>query len=231
MQASDPFAILVPLSPSAAAALSLSRNRCRLDKAVNYMDVLASHHVATREHATQLVAKMDFAMIHGRRSISFGKCRAARFLLPAVEGVSGLHFHLHFDLSTADLLLTDTSERGTLVDREHLVHRATHRISQGSLELRMGDHYDMVFLLVFTEFFHCIAPAQTIFAQYVGSLTRCWSRSTDKDQLGERDDRGQLCDPNHNSGDIDRKRRRSPVSSDLGFAKKRRRSSQLLACF
>jgi hypothetical protein len=105
---STAFAFLVPLSLDAKEALKLRANMSLLENPELQETVAV-------KLESQLVAKLDYALLFGRRCLSFGSSRAAQVHFVPASDVDQHHFILHFDMHTAALLLTDASSHGVWV--------------------------------------------------------------------------------------------------------------------
>ncbi|KAK3698128.1 hypothetical protein LTR37_017086 [Vermiconidia calcicola] len=221
LKRSDAFAIVLPLSSCAEKALKhANRNRVLLDDAKSY------EHLTSRssKHSSRILAKLDFMSIIGRGSLDFGFSRAAGFQLPRERRVSPRHFRLHLDISTATLLLTDTSKAGTYIQSRsgpRLVHRETYRFDDDDdyAIVTLGSNPDMAFAITPGEGMKDSARRAAIFSEYVQSIrqtcTLISSRKVPKDGEHIRS----------------LKRRRSSGLSTLANPAKRRRSSQAVFCF
>lgn len=145
-----------------------------------------------------LLMKLDFSMVVGRRSIGFGVSRANDLVFPKGYGVESSHFILHFDASTAQLLLTDTSNAGTwieadgLQERHQLLSRATRVVSQ-DLIISVGDERRFQFHLSVTMLRRRQSVFCRMFQAYLRTLDatpRIPDHSSNEralDVLGERD--------------------------------------------
>ena len=129
MSLTSSFAFMAPLTPSANDVLRLPHNKPYL------VDAEACGDVPTLSGVRRpVITKLDFAMLLGRSCVAFGSSRAAEIRFPATAGISTVHFILHFDLRTAKLLLTDTSDSGTFIwdntcSRPQLLRRSTHQLT------------------------------------------------------------------------------------------------------
>lgn len=120
-----------------------------------------------------LLAKLDFAMMLGRRSVGFGSSRANDLVFPKGHGVEQRHCFMHFDLQDGRLLLTDNSKTGTWIhlpeSRPQLLHRATLAVSQG-LRLSLGADRRFEFEVRITMPEQRPAVFQAVFAAYLKTL-------------------------------------------------------------
>lgn len=122
------------LSPSTSSQL---RRRCNTD---------------VLDQSDSDVVRIDFALLLGRRFVSFGSSRACEVQLTDDHLVSLEQFKIHLDIYTGALLLTDTSDTGTRVisgTSQSLIHRATLPLIDGAVfELNFGSsHRFHVFVL------------------------------------------------------------------------------------
>lgn len=94
----------------------------RFNKSQRRHAISFSHNApsASVEHAqsqrNSYVAQLDFASLIGRRCWTFGWSRRSHITFPKGYGVDGCHFYIHFDARTGELLLTDTSTCGVLIN-------------------------------------------------------------------------------------------------------------------
>lgn len=121
------FAYLVPTSKSAEVSIKHRANKMRSAQAQAFAQL---HTLPSR----QMVANLNFSMLFGKRSISFGTARAVEYHIPhqTAPGVDRTHFLIHFD-ANGFLNLTDTSLRGTWIAHDgvwQLLHRATIRLGR-----------------------------------------------------------------------------------------------------
>lgn len=131
---SEPFALVIPRSNLAIKALRLRGNDTRWVDPQAYPSSLS-----LRKRSP--LGKLDLAMFRGRRHLSFGSSRAADFPLPKVEGISGIHFVLKFDLDC--LCLKDRSQAGTWISDSpdgpfERLHQNTLVVSN-NISIRVGE--------------------------------------------------------------------------------------------
>ena len=117
---STAFAYALPLSADAAEAMQLRANR-RLCG-----DVHARRDLVPFD-SKRCYVQLNFATLLGRRYLSFGSSRSNVFLLPPAEDVAAHQFILHFELYTATLVLTDTSQHGTWLSNDSTPKRSLHQ--------------------------------------------------------------------------------------------------------
>ena len=133
---STPFAFIVPITRSATEALKLRANRPRCADSRTHAAYLRLQH-------RRIVAKLDFALLTGRRYISFGSSRASEFRLPPVKSVSACQFLISIDFPTARITIRDLSLSGTWIlgdgEKEfRLLHHETVEV-QSNMIIRVGN--------------------------------------------------------------------------------------------
>lgn len=121
---SNAFAFLEALSIDAEKALALQINRALLTNPEP--DEIKSLIMIRQQQAV----KLDFALLLGRRCLSFGCSRSDEIQFPLASDIDRHHFILHFDIQSEVLLLTDTSTRGiwlsdASIQTPRLLHRTT----------------------------------------------------------------------------------------------------------
>jgi len=100
----DIFAIVEPLSNAASDAV-----KCRDNKGL---------FSATHCHPPappQITLIMNYALLFGRRGISFGSSRSNEVWLPQAPDVEDHHFQLQLDIDTAGVVFVDTSDAGAWI--------------------------------------------------------------------------------------------------------------------
>jgi hypothetical protein len=166
---SQDFALLQPLNMDTHNMLKSRRNRPHRVLAAPYSIV----QVERLPGKKCLLAKLDFAMMMGRRTINFGSSRANDIAFPKAPGVEPHHFSIRFDPSTGAILLSDRSKAGTRVqageERLRLVRSATCVLSTGAkLIIGKGQRYQFKLKLTMPE----TEPEtfQRLFRAYLGTL-------------------------------------------------------------
>jgi len=101
---SQEFALISPLNDRSQLALKNRFNRRHQVDGTRYG---LRHPSSPTKRRTAI--KLDFAMLLGRRCVSFGTSRANSITLPKGQGISNAHFHIHFHPQTNALLLTASS--------------------------------------------------------------------------------------------------------------------------
>ena len=102
------FAFLIPISVDAKKTLKLHVDLALLEHS-------EPHRPISLGFAGESVAKLDYALIFGRRCLSFASSHADQVHFLPADDIDRHHFILHFDMSTPALLLTDTSAQGIWV--------------------------------------------------------------------------------------------------------------------
>ena len=165
---STAFAYALPLSAGAVEAIQLRANR-RLCG-----DVHARRDLVPFD-SQRCYIKLNFATFLGRRYISFGSSRCNEFLLPPAKDVAAHQFFLHFELHTATLLLTDTSQYGTWLSNDFTpkrsLHRATYPLVQSNdIGFGNGQRYRFRIVVADSAIDPIIFP--DLFQRYVQSIGR-----------------------------------------------------------
>ena len=122
---SDPFALLIPLTPQAHDMLKHRLNRVRLTDPTLYSQLPK---VPTKKR--QYIAKLDFTTLIGRQCFSFGTARSNTIKFPIDSGVSQFHFNISIDVKQSRVVLSDDSLFGLWIghSRNHgfeLLHKET----------------------------------------------------------------------------------------------------------
>jgi hypothetical protein len=162
------FAFLLPLSVDAKDALKLRANMSLLESSELQKETISL------PPGDQLVAKLDYALLFGRRCLSFGSSRADQVYFPSTSDIDKHHFILHFDISTAALLLTDTSTQGVWVSDgatqalKHL-HHTTLPLSQ-TTDIYFGRNNRYQFRIVVAEYAPDVTASSRLFEDYIQSI-------------------------------------------------------------
>ena len=101
---SQEFALVSPLNDRSQLALKARFNRRHQVDGTRYG--LRNPSSPKNRHTA---IKLDFAMLLGRRCVSFGTSRANSITLPKGQGIGNVHFYIHFHAQTKALLLTVAS--------------------------------------------------------------------------------------------------------------------------
>lgn len=124
---SSPMATLSPLNLETARMLNLRHNATKLSGPSPWCRGASA-------------ASIDLAAFAGRRFLSLGSSRWTVFKFPKKHGIDESHIVLSFDMCTARLVLTDTSNSGTWVAQDAdlapmLLHNAS-IVVDGSINVR-----------------------------------------------------------------------------------------------
>ena len=117
--------------------------------------------------------KLNFTTLLGRRCLSFRSSRSNEFLLPLAKDVAARQFILYFELHTATLLLTDTSQYGTWLSNDSTpkrsLHQATYPLVQTN-DISFGHGQRYQFRIVVTD--SAIDPItfSNLFQRYTQSI-------------------------------------------------------------
>ena len=124
----DAIALLTPQSTEAKKAFQARANRFILsDQPAR--DSPSQDYLAFESIPVEPTLLLNFCNMFSRRRISLGTSRHNSIVLPRTLGLDAHHLHLRFEMHTAVLLLTDTSDAGTwmstagFVDPQLLRHR------------------------------------------------------------------------------------------------------------
>lgn len=171
---SDVFCSLSPLSADATAALDLRANRGLLGGAPVCKDPNTAAVKGGRKG--QYVIKLDYALLFGRRCLSFGSSRSNEFQFPQADDIGEHHFIIHFEMQTAVLLLTDTSLKGTWIfdsstQKFRLLRRATYPVLQ-TTEIRFGQEHRYCFRIVVVEYMRDLLAFSKLFRNYARSINK-----------------------------------------------------------
>lgn len=117
---------------------------------------------------------LTFRAFFGRHSFSFGTSRRNEIVLPAKGGLGAQHLHLHFEMHTSLLLLTDTSTSGTWVSTEcsavpQLLRQRTWPILS-TTKISIGDQQQYQFQVRLTEDLRGSDMFLELFRAYMSSL-------------------------------------------------------------
>lgn len=172
---SQAFAILLPISTNAHEMLRARSNRRQRRDASLYG-------MQTRQDAgrrRRFLIKLDFAMLLGRRCVTFGSSQATNIRFPVHSDVAEYHFFIQFDYESGALRLIDTSCDGTLISdtarfsatSTRTLHEATHTLGQSTF-IRVGGktHYDFQLLL------RKVPSFQRLFGGYLRSIGEAGNR-------------------------------------------------------
>lgn len=130
------IAVVIPLNIAADNALRLRANRFLLHDArtFNINKIKGSRR---RRH---VVARLNHAMLAGRRCILFGSSRATEVRFPPKSGVDPHHFYLKVDAD--HVVITDVSSSGVWIKQQHAqaftkLHRAS-ALLHGDVAIKFG---------------------------------------------------------------------------------------------
>ena len=156
---------LVPRSVSAQAAIKARVNH---GVVVNQPTLDGEQ---GRETASFLLMIETFL---GRRSFSFGTSRRNELVLSSGDGLDAQHLHLHFELHTSLILLTDTSEKGTWIRQASLsvpklLRQQTWPILSPT-SILLGDRQQYHFQIQMTEDQRHTRAFHEMFRRYISSL-------------------------------------------------------------
>lgn len=156
------FAYLTPISTDAILVLESRYNNALLDDA------------RTADGTSFARIKLDFRILFGRPSLSFGSSRYNEVVFPQAADIDSRHFALHFQMQTGLLLLTDTSRDGTWVScgpthTLQLIHNATQPIPQHAV-IAFGRRGRCRFLVSLPDYARDASLFAELFQGYANSI-------------------------------------------------------------
>lgn len=174
------FALINPMNGHSQLALEARLNRRHQVGAARYG--LAKPSNIKKRH---IAVKLDFAMLLGRRCITFGTSRANNIKLPKGQGIGTVHFYIHFHPSTKQLLLTVLSKSGVKISQsatgeKKLINSKTISIHQSTyISFGMNERFCFNILPTFQAAAQC---------EHFEQLFRHWLKSVPEQAIqGSRD--------------------------------------------